>query len=81
MVFFNRLLIFVEENDNLAAFRDVFVAGKMGPRDGGAVNDYAVVFVERVFHAPADDAIGAVDVGVQKQGAEDNGADETAEAE
>ena len=50
-------LVFVHKDDDLPALGDVLLANKMSPRYGGAIDYDAVVAVEGVFHAAANDIV------------------------
>ena len=54
----------IGENDDLAAFGCVFLTEEVRNGDGEAINDNAIVGLEGVFHARADDVVAAEDEGV-----------------
>lgn len=61
------IFVFVDKNDDLAAFGDIFLTYKVRPRDGGTVYDYAIIVVEGIFHTDADDIVTAIDVCIKKE--------------
>ena len=65
-VFGDGFFVFVQEDDDLAALWDVFLASEMGPRNGGAIDDNAIVAMESVFHATTDDVVRAIDESIEK---------------
>lgn len=44
----------------------------MCPRDGGAIDDDAIVILQSVLHAATDDVVRTVDVGIEKHSAKND---------
>jgi len=76
LVFFDLFLIFIHKHDDLTTFWDVILAEEVGPRDGSAVDYYAICVLEGVFHTTTDYVVGAIDISVQKQSTEHDGSHE-----
>ena len=66
----------VSEDDNLTAVRDVFLSPEVGDRDWYAVDDDAIVAMQSIFHADADDVVRTEDKSVQYDGTQDDATDE-----
>lgn len=63
-------LIFVHKYDDLAAFRDVFLADEMRPRHGGAIDYDTIIAMKGVFHAAAHYIVRAINVSIEKHSTE-----------
>ena len=75
------VFVFVDEDNDLPTFGDVFVASEVCPRNGGAIDNNSVVVVEGIFHADTDYVVTAIDISIEKESAKDDSQYKNAEAE
>ncbi len=63
-VFFDFFAIFVHKDDDLPTLGYVFLPHEMSPGDSGAIDYYAIVVLEGVFHAGAHYVVRPVNISI-----------------